>query len=180
MELSIATAQENYELCKTLPEYTKLRVNQSTGKLATEDRWFSSARRYWGQNSRQCIIDPLRQTFVLMIEEPDLPQVVSHTSGTLTTTYPDDFEFQKSLSKMITEISNLHLTKKKEHPIGRIHETAFVEPAAVRKRIKTTDDGDVVIDFDGIPSEDCSDLDINEKSVYGCYGMWDWFKSHVN
>jgi len=179
MQVSNIIANENYDLCKNIPEHTKLRVNQRTGKLMVEDRWFSSARRYWGQNSRQYLIEPLRQTFVLMIEEPDLVEVVSNTSATLTITYPDDLEFQKQLSKMVIQISNLHLTKKKEHPIGRIHETATVfEPASIRKRIVTNNDGDVVIDFDGTTSEDCSDLDIQD--TYGCYGVINWFKSHTS
>lgn len=174
MKVSYETAQENYLLLKGLPEHVKLCVHPKTGKLTVEDRWLSSARRFWNQNSRHCLLEPLRLTFSLTYDQDDFQTVVSRLRTILEVTYANDSKFLKDLFQMLQQV----VLESKTYSSGRINQVASVYPETVRRRV-AIQPGDIVIDFEGVPSEDCTDYEYDEDDKcepVGCYSIYDWIK----
>ena len=96
--MNLEVARSNYEVLKTLPSETKLRVEHN-GKLIPEDRWFTSGRRYWEQTSKM-VLKPINDTFVAMQQEPDAMEVFANTEQKLKKLYPDNNEIKELLNNI--------------------------------------------------------------------------------
>ena len=100
-QMTLATATSNFALLRALPARTKIYVDETTGQMSLENRYFSSARRWAGGTSRSDLVDPLKHTFDVMhrnggdnIEE--LLSTFNHTQVCLVAMYPEfDALFEK-------------------------------------------------------------------------------------
>jgi hypothetical protein len=92
-------ARNNYQTLKTLPNNTKLRVDDSV-KLVPEDRWFTTGRRYWEQTSSQ-VLKVILETFTVIHElntEDDVLEVFNDVSLKLTKLYPNNTTVNETLN----------------------------------------------------------------------------------
>lgn len=101
--MNLEVARNNYEVLRTLPFDTKLRVEETNegAKLTLEDRWFTSGRRYWEQTSK-LVLKPITDTFLFMKDEHDVLDVLANTAEKLKKLYPDNTE----INEMLQNISN--------------------------------------------------------------------------
>lgn len=104
-------ARSNYQTLKTLPNNTKLRVEDGI-KLIPEDRWFTTGRRYWEQTSSQ-VLKVISETFTYIHElntEADVLEVFNDVSLKLTQVYPNNTAVTETLntirSKLVVATDN--------------------------------------------------------------------------
>lgn len=90
------TATLNFALLRQLPAFTKIYVDKTTGQMSLDNRWLSGARRYMDGSSRSDLVDPLKQTFLLMRATATAEELVStfnHTRERLVELYPGSEAF---------------------------------------------------------------------------------------
>jgi hypothetical protein len=171
MELMLSVALENYTKLRLLPYNVKLRTSEN-GAIEYDDRWFLSSRRFITQNSRRDIIEPIKQTFILISREqmPDFSQVYDHTRKCLNALYPDDIQITKMFADIDLELINEKNVNIKEpepireqppliDPLVQLSEIAIVLPrkesSLIRRRstVRQENPDEIIIDFSGDENE---------------------------